>query len=1550
VAGPLTIRKSTPDPKPPPRARVDDPADDDKKMLAAAVRRVFNVKPEDEKGEPLTRGTMAVAEAIDWALKNGPIAVQRGLDDMFNEAATKEFKDANYSRGGRQAVQGLGVTAGIAAAPYLASAAVAAPLATAADIAVGTAAGVGTHKIVEPTARMMGANPDQAGLAADIASFGVGIPASVYGTPRVLSAVEQGAARLGWRPGGGTPPPPPPPSAPPGVTMASMTAIPPTRPAGGVSNWPGGPGVSLAPTASAPYTHGAYVRAQKAAKKAGRWFDDLIVAAPPTKKINYKKELPDSALPHIEAHATGDLTTGENTFDVAIDSADNAVKFMHERSAQLIDATPNARLKTDPLSKAESRLAQHEDQTFLGKGVASLLERYPILRTPEKLSLKRADRIRWELSQRNRAALRENKWDIGNLRATNAEFAADEQAMIALREGVYGGLEDAGIPGVAAMRRAEGDVIEFRDVLGQYAHLGGNKIPGTGLPRGVNQAILANPTLPLRGNRALASAANIIAGKNKRNEMLARVFRERAKTPGARPTYPNLPAAPAAAPAAAAPAMAVPPATQPFRPPATAMATPASAGLTVPGAGRPAPRPAGPMVPGVGRPAPPPPPPAAPPAPPVPPPNVPGLGRPMPPTQQRPPRPTGAQAGSRWAGSPLDAEARRMGVWLNDEQLALADVLMRKYARDPQQAILTVLQKAPQLATAPPVQRQLPAPGRVLTTPPPAPTPQPPGTRVTPGAVAARDAWGRPTQFSGDPNAVDVPFPPRGPQGPFNPPPGAAPPGAPPLGPGPMGPFNPPGSVVPRGGGAPPRPGGAPPAGGVSGGVSPSATPGRVTPKDQMDYAKELLAKGIETDPNVAWERAQRERPIVNPEPAPSPEGSNVPRIQRGEAPVRPAPAAPRPAENTIDAAVARSGTALSPVHRQLADAAMSRGSLPADDIVRIVSEMSDEQAQRMLDEFLEIQRAQAEPAPRNLGGIVEQPAAPAPVDLGQSVIDEPIGSDLTGPTTNPRPPAGKKKDPVAEGRRRRPNREDHELTPGELQTRLYIEGVTLSIPQVERVQALLRAGATREDAVTAVMQGADVPDTNRLLAGGAADANALADSRPAGMEVNAGTHLRRLPNESPQALTKRRRDAKRAAFNARYIDHYRELFDLVAAHAKQVDPDVNLETLQAALDDRVKHYEELVSQYLESPDNPQLLLKEIARKGGINTEDSTFPGEVKRLLEGVKFGRFGGVEGVFRKGGKSISDIATDLTREGIRGLDNTFAHLEEQGGKLAELLDWAGANPPKYEEGVLPGSDKLRDMGVELDRPWWRSAEKPPTDADDGDALDELGDFFANPEDGGPAPSEGLLEGENDPYFQRLIDALRRRGWSEEDIAENMKARNEAAQRFREERQQQSGGEKVDILDTGEEQPRLPGAGDVRDQNIKTPEIDLPFSLSGGVSERPQGTAQDLFGNRPIAQAPLSPNTLKDPNVQGGVTIKNYVGNVASKLDRATSRIADLKARGMSDSEANAVTREHAEIAATVVESLDDAKALLVRMRELDWRLDRSHRELPKPPKKKD
>lgn len=75
----------------------------------------------------------------------------------------------------------------------------------------------------------------------------------------------------------------------------------------------------------------------------------------------------------------------------------------------------------------------------------------------------------------------------------------------------------------------------------------------------------------------------------------------------------------------------------------------------------------------------------------------------------------------------------------------------------------------------------------------------------------------------------------------------------------------------------------------------------------------------------------------------------------------------------------------------------------------------------------------------------------------------------------------------------------------------------------------------------------------------------------------------------------------------------------------------------------------------------------------------------------------------------------------------------------------------------------------------------------------------------------------------------------------------------------------QRVDTLPTGEQQPRLPEAGAVRDQNVATPQIEAPFSLSGGVSERPTGQQGGLLDTIP-AQAQTSPRESVGQNAGAG------------------------------------------------------------------------------------
>ena len=57
------------------------------------------------------------------------------------------------------------------------------------------------------------------------------------------------------------------------------------------------------------------------------------------------------------------------------------------------------------------------------------------------------------------------------------------------------------------------------------------------------------------------------------------------------------------------------------------------------------------------------------------------------------------------------------------------------------------------------------------------------------------------------------------------------------------------------------------------------------------------------------------------------------------------------------------------------------------------------------------------------------------------------------------------------------------------------------------------------------------------------------------------------------------------------------------------------------------------------------------------------------------------------------------------------------------------------------------------------------------------------------------------------------------------------------------------VDILETGEQEPRLPEAGRVRDQATKTPAFEAPFALTGQVARDPRGQQPSIFDVRDAA-----------------------------------------------------------------------------------------------------
>jgi hypothetical protein len=109
------------------------------------------------------------------------------------------------------------------------------------------------------------------------------------------------------------------------------------------------------------------------------------------------------------------------------------------------------------------------------------------------------------------------------------------------------------------------------------------------------------------------------------------------------------------------------------------------------------------------------------------------------------------------------------------------------------------------------------------------------------------------------------------------------------------------------------------------------------------------------------------------------------------------------------------------------------------------------------------------------------------------------------------------------------------------------------------------------------------------------------------------------------------------------------------------------------------------------------------------------------------------------------------------------------------------------------------------------------------------------------------------------------------------------------------------VDILETGQQQPRLPEAGRVRDQATKTPAFEAPFALTGQAARDPRGQQPSIFEVRDAAGetgAATDPAALP-PHLAGRVAFhrpRATVPDVPTRRAEAAEdvfRVAVAKAR---------------------------------------------------------
>lgn len=276
----------------------------------------------------------------------------------------------------------------------------------------------------------------------------------------------------------------------------------------------------------------------------------------------------------------------------------------------------------------------------------------------------------------------------------------------------------------------------------------------------------------------------------------------------------------------------------------------------------------------------------------------------------------------------------------------------------------------------------------------------------------------------------------------------------------------------------------------------------------------------------------------------------------------------------------------------------------------------------------------------------------------------------------------------------------------------------------------------------------------------------------------------------------------------ARLADHQTAVFAHTLSAAKSLDAGIDPADLRQEFDYRVNAYESREEAYRESGRDPLDLLRAIAKNGGLGPEsEGGLTGELRDLASGQKFGAVHGIQKVFR-GKRVLDDRGQPLTGLGFDVMlqrlqqDPQFAWIENT-NMLIDAIDDAVRNPPT--EDAAPGTDELRKaVGIDPKKRWWLDSWRPQAEEPGELAGGEEGDTSFDPS----------------TFGQDLFDLFN------------------AAPPTRPEEPATA----VDTLDTGEQQPRLPVAGDVREQNVQTPEFEAPFALTSE-TVKPKGKQSTLF-----------------------------------------------------------------------------------------------------------
>jgi hypothetical protein len=251
-------------------------------------------------------------------------------------------------------------------------------------------------------------------------------------------------------------------------------------------------------------------------KGTGAFTADIMKAAPPSQAAPYNPVTIQRAAPYLASeHATAPVTTAQAAFE-----AGNSARVQIEQHvSQLIDAFPGATIDTDPIHAAKAALTKPTGAMGAkASDVAAGLKALDGFGLDQSLTLRQAENVRNRLNAENDAVLSRNDSDVATALRSDPRFAARYAAVQALRDGIYGTLDDLGVPGVADLRRDEGAVIQMTEAFRRQQYKGDTTAPKTG-SQSTSAAILRK-SAPMIGAGA-GVAAGLATGGPMATELLA---------------------------------------------------------------------------------------------------------------------------------------------------------------------------------------------------------------------------------------------------------------------------------------------------------------------------------------------------------------------------------------------------------------------------------------------------------------------------------------------------------------------------------------------------------------------------------------------------------------------------------------------------------------------------------------------------------------------------------------------------------------------------------------------------------------------------------------------------------------------------------------------------------------------------------------------------------------------------------------------------------------------------------------------------------------------